>query len=259
MEKKSVGCIVQARMGSSRLPKKVMSIIYENKTVLDCVTDQLSYSKLIDNLVVATTSKKIDDPIENHLQKNGISCFRGNENDVLDRHYQCAKKYNFETIVRIPADRPIIDPLFVDKVIQKFLESDIDYISTFHPPSFPLGGDVEIFNFSSLENAWKNASLASEREHVTPYLYNTKKFKVMNYGNKKNQSNIRYVVDRNEDLLLVKKIFSKISKRPILMQDILQLFDQEKSLFEINKNIDRDEGYKKSLKEDAKAHDVCEK
>ena len=81
----------------------------------------------------------------------------------------------------------------------------------------------------------------------------------MNYGNKKNQSNIRYVVDRYEDLLLVKKIFSKISKRPILMQDILQLFDQEESLFEINKNIDRDEGYKKSLKEDAKANDVREK
>ena len=119
MKKKSVGCIVQARMGSSRLPKKVMSVIYENKTVLDCVTDQLSYSKLIDNLVVATTSKKTDDPIENHLQKNGISCFRGNENDVLDRYYQCAKKHNFEIIVRIPADKPIIDPLFVDKVIQK--------------------------------------------------------------------------------------------------------------------------------------------
>ena len=137
--------------------------------------------------------------------------------------------------------------------------SSSEQLTVTNPPSFPLGGDVEIFNFSSLENAWKNASLPSEREHVTPYLFDTKKFKVMNYGNKKNQSNIRYVVDRYEDLLLVKKIFSKISKRPILMQDILQLFDQEESLFEINKNIDRDEGYKKSLKEDAKAHDVCEK
>ena len=99
----------------------------------------------------------------------------------------------------------------------------------------------------------------TDQKLIGGYSKYAEQFKAMNYANKKNQSSIRYVVDRYEDLLLVKKIFSKISKRPILMQDILQLFDQEKSLFEINKNIDRNEGYKKSLKEDAKAHDVCEK
>ena len=175
----------------------------------------------------------------------------GNEHDVLDRYYQCAKEYSFATIVRIPADNPIIDPFFVDKIIQKFLRNDFDYVSTFHPPSFPRGSEVEIFNFSSLENAWKNASLPSEREHVTPYLYTTKKFKIMNYANSDDQSDIRYAVDRYEDLLLVKKIFSKIQKRPILMQDILQLFEREASFLEINKNVDHDEGYKKSLKEDS--------
>ena len=251
MEKKPIGCIIQARMGSSRLPKKVMRKIHDDKTVLDCVLDQLSYSKLIDNLVVATTDKKIDESIEKHLEKKNVPCFRGNETDVLDRYYQCAKEYSFATIVRIPADKPIIDPFFVDKIIQKFLRNDFDYVSTFHPPSFPRGSEVEIFNFSSLENAWKNASLPSEREHVTPYLYTTKKFKITNCANSDDQSDIRYAVDRYEDLLLVKKIFSKIQKRPILMQDILQLFEREPSLLEINKNVDHDEGYKKSLKEDS--------
>jgi len=252
MEKKPIGCIIQARMRSSRFPKKVMREIYDHKTVLDCVVDQLSYSKLIDNLVVATSQDKIDDTIEKHLQKKEIPCFRGNETDVLDRYYQCAKAYSFPTIIRIPADKPIIDPFFVDKIIQKFLENDFDYITTFNPPSFPRGSEVEIFNFCSLESAWKNAHLPSEREHVTPYLYTTKNFKIMNFANSIDQSDIRYAVDRYEDLLLVKKIFSKIQKRPILMQDILELFERETSLFDINKDVDHDEGYKKSSKEDLK-------
>ena len=259
MKKKSIGCIIQARMGSSRLPKKVLSLVYDDKTILDCVINQLSHSKLIEKHVVATTNQSLDDSIETLLEKKSITCFRGNENDVLDRYYQCAKKHHFEIIVRIPADKPIIDPFFVDKVIKKFLETDVDYISTFNPPTFPRGSEVEIFNFTSLENAWKNANLLSEREHVTPYLYNSKKFKIMNYSNNKNQSNIRYVVDRPEDLMLVKEIFSKIHNRPILMEDILELFNREKSLFEINKNVDHDEGYKKSLKEDSKTNVIREK
>ena len=250
MEKKPIGCIIQARMRSSRFPKKVMKEVYDHKTVLDCVIEQLSSSKLIDNVVVATSQDKIDDTIERHLQKKGISCFRGNETDVLDRYYQCAREYSFPTIIRIPADKPIIDPFFVDKIIQEFLDHDFDYITTFNPPSFPRGSEVEIFNFCSLERAWKNARLPSEREHVTSYLYTTKNFKIMNFANNKDQSNIRYAVDRPKDLLLVQKIFSKIQKRPILMQDVLQLFEQEPSLFNINKDVDHDEGYNKSIKYD---------
>ena len=135
-------------MSSSRFPKKVMREVYDHKTVLDCVIEQLSSSKLIDSVVVATSQDKIDDTIERHLQKKGISCFRGNETDVLDRYYQCAREYSFPTIIRIPADKPIIDPFFVDKIIQEFLDHDFDYITTFNPPSFPRGSEVEIFNFS---------------------------------------------------------------------------------------------------------------
>jgi len=253
MEKNNlVGCIIQARMGSSRLPGKVLESVTENKTVLECVIDQLSHSKLISNIVVATSEKTIDDPIEELLQKKNIKCFRGNELDVLDRYYQCAKIHSIPIIVRIPADKPLIDPYFVDMIIKKFLESNIDYISTFNPPSFPRGSEVEIFTFSSLENTWKNASLPSEREHVTPYFYKTKKFKIMNYSNNEDLSDIRYAVDRFEDLVLVKQIFKKINKTPILMENILKLLRDEPSLLKINEKADHDEGYKKSLLEDEK-------
>ena len=253
MEKKNhVGCIIQARMGSSRLPGKVLEKIYEDKTVLDCLIEQLSHSKLITNIVVATSEKELDDPIEKLVQKKGINCFRGSELDVLDRYYQCAKIYSIPIILRIPADKPLIDPYFVDKIIEEFLKNDFDYISTFNPPSFPRGSEVEIFTFDSLENAWNNASLPSEREHVTPYLYTSEKFRISNYSNKEDVSHMRYAIDRYEDLILVKKIFQKIKKNPILMKDILQLLKDEPSLLEINKNVDHDEGYRKSLNEDKK-------
>ena len=253
MEKKNhVGCIIQARMGSSILPGKVLEKIFGDKTVLDCLIDQLSHSKLITNIVVATSENKLDDPIEKLAQKKGTNCFRGSELDVLDRYYQCARINSFPIIVRIPADKPLIDPFFVDKIIEEFLKNDLDYISTFNPPSFPRGSEVEVFNFDSLENAWKNASLPSEREHVTPYLYTSEKFRITNYSNEEDISDVRYAVDRYEDLVLVKKIFGKIKKNPILMKDILTLFKDEPSLLEINKNVDHDEGYKKSLNEDKK-------
>ena len=237
-------------MGSSRLPGKVLEKIFDDKTILDCVIDQLSDSKLISSIVVATSDKELDDPIEKLVEKKGINCFRGNELDVLDRYYQCAKFYSIPVIVRIPADKPLIDPYFVDKIIEEFLKNKSDYISTFNPPSFPRGSEVEIFTFDALENAWNNAFLPSEREHVTPYLYNSEKFVTSNFSNEEDLSNIRYAVDRYEALVLVKKIFQKIRKRPILMEDILKLFENEPSLLKINENVDHDEGYEKSLIED---------
>lgn len=247
-----VGCIIQARLGSSRLPKKVLKKIYDEKTVLDCIIDQLSFSRTIDSIVVAIGDTKNDDPLEKYLIEKEINYFRGSESDVLDRYYQCAKKYSFPIIVRIPGDKPLIDPFFVDKIIKKFEKNNFDYMTTFNPPTFPRGSEVEVFSIESLTNAWKNAKLPSEREHVTPYLYTQNKFQIYNYSNSKNLSDIRYAVDRYEDLILVKKIFSKIKKRPIEMSDILELFLHEPLLLEINKNVDPNEGYDKSLKEDIK-------
>jgi len=246
-----IGCIIQARMGSSRLPGKVMEKLDQNNTVLSYVIKQLKYSKLLDDIVVATTSLKRDEIIVDFLEEEGIKYFCGDEENVLDRYYQCAKKFSMSEIVRIPSDKPLIDPDIVDKCIQIFLSKKYDYVTTFLEPSFPYGTEVEIFSFDALEKTWKNAKLPSEHENVTPYIYNNKdKFQIYNVKNSIDLSHLRWVVDRAEDLELVRQLVSKINKEPILMQDILEVFKSEPKLVEINSNVRHDEGYKKSLKKD---------
>ena len=122
-----IGCIIQARMGSSRLPGKTLMKLDENDSTLDFVIKQISFSKLIDKIVIATTNLQQDDIIEKNAAKRRIDCYRGSSDDVLDRYYQCAKIYSIPIILRIPADKPLIDPYFVDKIIEQFLKNDFDY------------------------------------------------------------------------------------------------------------------------------------
>jgi spore coat polysaccharide biosynthesis protein SpsF len=246
-----IGCIIQARMNSTRLPGKVMMNVDDSNPLLYYVISQLHNSKFIEKMVIATTTNTDDDIIFNYTKNQNVDCFRGNEIDVLDRYYQCAKKYSFSTIVRIPSDKPLIDPFIVDKMIDIFNSNAFDYVTNFLPPTFPSGTEVEIFSFQALEIAWKKAKLPSEREHVTPYFYNNKnKFKIFNYKNKTNLSNIRYAVDRDEDLKLVKLLISRIKKRPILLKDILNQFKINPTLIDINKDVNYYEGYEKSQNED---------
>ena len=172
-----IGCILQARMSSTRLPGKVMMKIDSKNTMLDCVINQLKNSKQTKNLVVATTEQKEDDVIVELVKRREIKYFRGSKKDVLDRYYQCAKKFDFSEIIRITSDNPLIDYEIVDTVVEHFKSNNYDYItidrpqiSTFHQ-TYPWGYNVEVFTFSALENAWKNTKLTSEREHVTPYFY----------------------------------------------------------------------------------------
>lgn len=247
-----IGCIVQARMGSNRLPGKIMMTLDGKNPVLYFVLKQLQSCKELDKIVVATTTLEEDDVIVKYVNDFGLTCFRGNEKDVLDRHYQCAKKFSFSTIVRMPSDKPLLDPGIVDKVVEIFKTKLYDYVSTVLPPTFPSGTEVEVFSFQALQDAWNNASLPSEREHVTPYIYNHRdKFRIFNIENSENISHFRWAVDRKEDLILVRQIIAKIKKKPILMKDILSLFSKEPELIEINKKYSlTDEGYLKSLKED---------
>jgi len=247
-----IGCIIQARMKSQRLPGKVMMDVEENNPLLNSVISQIKFSKLAEKLIIATSDSKEDDIISIFSQKNHIDYFRGSESDVLDRYYHCAKNFSISTIIRIPSDKPLIDPFLVDSIIDFFNSNSFDYVTTFLPPTFPSGTEVEIFSFSALENAWKNAELPSEREHVTPFFYNNKdKFKIFNYENKEDLSKFRYAVDKSEDLELVRILMSRIKKRPITMNDIMKQFELDPSLININKDIDYNEGYKKSQKEDA--------
>jgi len=240
-----IECIIQARMGSSRLPGKTLMELDDTKTTLDFVIDQLSFSKLIDRVIIATTSLDKDNIIEENARSLGINCFRGSETDVLDRYYRCAKYFDMKTIVRITADCPIIDPTIVDKVIEQFHSGDYDYATNTIFRTYPTGTDVEIFSFQSLEKSWHEAKLSSEREHVTPFLRNKNSgFKIKNVENEENVSHLRWTLDMNEDLILIREIVSKIKKRPILMNDVLDLFSKEPELISINEHLTKSRGTK---------------
>ena len=241
-------CIIQARTGSARLPKKVIQKIDNDLTVLDYVIDQVKYSQKIEKIIVATTDLIEDDLICKYANLQKIECFRGSSEDVLDRFYQCAKKYSAKTIVRITADNPLIDPNIIDKIINEY--NKCDFITNTLERTFPYGTEVEVFSFVSLEKAWENAKKPSEREHVTPFIRNPKnKFVLKNIKNQKNISNFRYTVDKLEDLQLVKEIIKNISTRPIFLQDIIKLNKDKPEIFEINKNIKHD-GYLSSIEKD---------
>ncbi len=238
-------------MGSTRLPGKVMRKIDEKNQVIYYVIKQISNSKLCDKLVIATTTLAEDEKIVKIAKDMKISIFRGSVDDCLDRYYQCAKEFSFSTIVRITCDNPLIDPTLMDDAISFYKLNSYDYVTNCKPRTFPQGTEVEIFSFSALEKAWKNAKKISEREHVTPYFYNKPdQFKIFNIKNNKNMSYLRWTIDREEDLEFVKNIVSKIKKSPILMKDILDLLEKEPELININKNYVMNEGYLKSLNED---------
>jgi len=246
-----IGCIIQARMGSTRLPGKVMREVDGKNPALFYTVNQIQSCKLIDKIVIATTDLNEDSIIVNYVKKLNVEYFQGSSEDVLDRCYQCAKKFGFSTIIRLTADNILIDPEIVDNAIKLFQNNNYDYITNELIRTFPQGIFVEILSFKTIENVWKNANLPSEREHVTTYIKNHKeKFNIFNIENSINISHFRLTIDTIDDLKLVKKIIAKIKHRPILMKDILDLFSREPELISINKNYILDEGYKKSLKKD---------
>ncbi|EGG41203.1 acylneuraminate cytidylyltransferase [Candidatus Nitrosarchaeum limnium SFB1] len=245
-----IGCIIQARMGSTRLPGKVMEKIDSNHTIIDYVINQLKYSKKIEKIIVATTNLTEDDVINKHIESQKIDCFRGSSEDVLDRYYNCAKKFAIDIIVRITADNPLIDPNIVDLVVDEYKNNRCDFATNTIHRTFPYGTEVEVFSFKSLENAWKNAKKPSEREHVTPFIRDTQNgFILINIKNQEDLSYLRYTVDRIEDLKLVKEIVENIVSRPVLIEDVTNLYKKRPEIFEINKNIKHD-GHLSSLKKD---------
>jgi len=248
---KMIGCIVQARMGSTRLPGKVLMLLDKKYTVLDYVINQLKHSKLLGKTIIATTNLEEDDVIVDFAKKNKIEYFRGESTDVLDRYYKCAEKFSLNVIVRITSDEPLIDPTIVDEVITNFQEIDCDYASNNLIRTFPAGFDVEVFSRQALEKTWREAKLPSEREHVTPFMKKNKNiFKHFNLKNSQNIPISRLTLDREEDLNVLKDITYKISERPILFKKIFELFKQEPNLLELCNNTDPLEGYNKSLKDD---------
>jgi len=249
---KKISIIIQARMGSTRLPNKVLAEI-EGKPMLYHLVQRLKLSKFNPEIIIATTKDNSDKQIIDLAKTLKIKYYAGSINDVLDRYYQAAKKYNIKIIIRITADCPLIDPRILDKVISEFLTDNYDYLCNTNPPSFPDGLDIEIFSFETLERAWKSAKLSSEREHVTAYIYkNPEIFRLGNIANKTDLSGMRWTVDEKEDLEFVRQIYKFLYKghHIFLMEDIIKFLKEKPEIMLINKKFQRNEGYLKSLQED---------
>jgi spore coat polysaccharide biosynthesis protein SpsF len=242
--------ILQARLSSSRLPGKVLKHILGKPMLLHQI-ERIQNSKRIDKLVVATSTEKSDDAIEKMCLDNNIEVFRGELENVLDRFYQCAKKYNPDYIVRLTGDCPLADWKIIDDMIQYYLDEELDYMST--SPKLPDGLDAEVMTMSALSEAKQKAVLPSELEHVTQYINkNPNKFKNEHFNFDKDLSHIRWTVDESEDFILVEKIYQALYEdNPLfLMNDILKLLDQRPELNKINGNFSRNEGLERSLQED---------
>lgn len=234
--------IIQARMGSTRLPGKVLKKVL-GKPLLEYQLERVKKSRLIDEIVVATTVKEQDQPIVDFCMEKGVSCYRGSEEDVLARYYEAAKAYEADIVVRLTSDCPVIDPGVIDRVIQAFLEDEeADYVSNTLERTFPRGMDTEVFSFQALEQAFQSARMQSEREHVTPYIWkNSDRFSIKSVFHRDDLSIHRWTVDTPEDFELIKKMIEHLYQvqRDFSMEDMLQLLDQHPQWKEINAHIEQ--------------------
>lgn len=250
--KEAVVAIIQARVGSTRLPGKVF-LPLSGESVLEHVIMRVKKAKTVSETMVATSIKKADKKIANLCERSGVRVFRGSEEDVLDRFYQAAAELKPAHIVRITADCPMIDPEVVEDVIGKHLENGADYTSNTIKSTYPDGEDVEVFKMSTLEEAWKNAKLSSEREHVTPYIRNNPQlFKLFNVACKTDLSRMRWTLDEEKDYEFLRKIFDNLysSNHFFGIEDILIFLRKNPQVENINSSIARNDGYRKSLKND---------
>ncbi len=230
--------IIQARMGSSRLPQKVLKDL-AGATVLDRVLNRLGRSQLIDESIVATTTEPADHAIIEHCERTGRKVFRGSELDVLDRYYRAAKSADADVVVRVTSDCPVIDPEVTDATIRAFLDEHADYANNTRVRTYPRGLDTEVMTFEALERDWRESSEPYQREHVTPYIYeNPDKFKLHGIENDTDYSQHRWTVDTPEDLQLLQAIYAHFGGRDdFCWREVLQLVESDPALADINRHI----------------------
>ena len=237
-----VVAIVQARMGSTRLPGKVLKPI-SGKPLIELLLRRLSNSVKINEIVIATSNAPEDDELQKFIETLGYKCTRGSKKNVLNRYYEAAKQTCADIIVRITGDCPLIDPVLVDQCIESFIKSNVDYFSNTDPRTYPDGLDISVMSFKSLEKANSEAVSEFEKEHVVPYIQNSKKFKKLSLSYKEDLSNLRWTVDEIEDLVVVNNIFNYFSPNiNFNWHQILELQKLKPNLFFENKNIKLNEG-----------------
>lgn len=232
--------IVQARMGSTRLPGKVLLDVM-GQTMLERVVNRTHRAKAIDEVIVATTTEPADDAVESVCHKNKWGCFRGSEHDALDRYYQAALTHGAGIVVRITADCPLIEPQVVDRVVKEFLDRQphVDYACNFLPQrTFPRGLETEVMRFDVLERAWREDKDPIWREHVTVYIYrNPHFFHLHGVADVLDNSHMRWTVDTAEDLAFVRRIYAHFRDDDFSWVEVLNALKENREWLEINKNI----------------------
>lgn len=245
MENPKVILVTQARMGSTRLPGKVLKQI-NGKALLEIHLERLQRAKNVDKIIVASTVNEEDEAIIQLANQLKISSFRGAENDVLARYYECLKDYRPEWVVRVTSDCPLIDPALIDAVVSCAVVNDAVYCSNTYLEQFPDGQDIEVFKFSALEKAYQTADLTSDREHVTPYI--RKNTQVLSFPCFSNFSQVRMTVDEQVDFDVVEALCNNLGIEATWLDYTNFLLNTD--LKNINSQIERNEGYQKSLKND---------
>lgn len=234
--------IVQARMGSTRFPNKVMQPIC-GTPMIGLLLERLAKAKRIDQVVLATSKDQRNEPLAKYVRELGYAVYQGSEDDVLDRYYQAAKEAKADTVVRITGDCPLIDPVLVDAVIVRFLESGVDYVSNVSPQTYPDGLDTEVCSYQALERAWNQAKLPQQREHVTLFIRESGKFSQVNVSNAKDHSKERWTVDEPVDLEVVRKVFEHFHpRRDFGWLEVLTLRNEHPEWFMPNQHLIRNEG-----------------
>jgi len=235
--------IIQARMGSTRLPGKVMKDL-NGKTVLSHVIERAKQAKMVDDIVIATTIGQTDDCIIAEALKCGAKVFRGSEEDVLCRYYLAAKENSANVVVRITSDCPLIDPKVIDETIDFFKKGNYGIVTNagndLSERTYPRGLDVEVFTYEALQDAYNNAREKYQQEHVTPYIYEHAK-RIFYYKNSVDYSYHRWTLDTEEDWKLIQKLYEQLyhGKHDFYLPEILDVMEENPELFKINKDIEQ--------------------
>ena len=256
MKDKNITAIVAARTGSSRLPNKVLLDI-SGKTALERMIERVKNSKTIDNIVIATSTKNRDDPIEKLCKQINIECVRGSEEDLLSRYQLVVEKVKPDIIVQMGADSILIDPLVIDKLVKIFLTTKYDYVFNHGvPKTYPEGCTVDVYTSKTLTEAFLKAKKPSEREHINPFFWNNpEQYISFRVDYEKDISNYRLSLDYKEDYIVIKSIFEAIyPKNPCFtLENIISWLEKNPEIQKINSHIRASEGIFKSFKQDKEA------
>jgi spore coat polysaccharide biosynthesis protein SpsF len=252
-----IAAVVQARMGSSRLPGKTLADI-GGRPMLGRLVDRARLIPGVEVVVIATTVEPADKAILDFAKAEGLPASAGSEQDVLDRVYRAVTRFGVSVIVRVTPDCPMLDPEISGRVLGEFCrhKGAVDYVSNVHPPTFPDGLDTEVLSREAVEVAWREARLESDREHVTSFIWRQpERFRLANVANAQDLSALRWTVDTAADLEFVRAVYAALGGggRVFGMDDVLGLLDSRPDLRALNAGQRRNEGFEKSLAADLAA------